>query len=62
MTRKIKNLKSNLKKNFKMKNNNDMSIEISNDYYHNDYDDVSEKQTNESVDDSDEEAAEIFGY
>lgn len=62
MTRKIKNLKSNLKKNFKMKNDNDMSIEISNDYYTNDYDDVSEKQTNESVDDSDDDAAEIFGY
>lgn len=45
-----------------MKNNNDMSIEISNDYYANDYDDVSEKQTNESVDDSDKEAAETFGY
>ena len=62
MTRKIKNLKNNLKKNFKMKNDNDMSIEISNDYYANDYDDVSEKQTNESVDDSDNDAAEIFGY
>lgn len=62
MTRKIKNLKSNLKKNFKMKNDNDMSIEISNDYYTNDYDDVSEKQTNESVDDSDDDAAETFGY
>lgn len=62
MTRKIKNLKSNLKKNFKMKNDNDMSIEISNDYYANDYDDISEKQTNESVDDSDKEAAETFGY
>ena len=62
MTRKIKNLKSNLKKNFKMKNDNDMSIEISNDYYANDYDDISEKQTNESVDDSDDNAAEIFGY
>lgn len=62
MTRKIKNLKSNLKKNFKMKNDNDMSIEISNDYYHNDYDDISEKQTNESVDDSDDDAAETFGY
>lgn len=45
-----------------MKNNNDMSIEISNDYYANDYDDISEKQTNESVDDSDKEAAETFGY
>lgn len=62
MTRKIKNLKSNLKKNFKMKNDNDMSIEISNDYYTNDYDDISEKQTNESVDDSDDDAAETFGY
>ena len=62
MTRKIKNLKSNLKKNFKMKNDNDMSIEISNDYYTNDYDDVSEKQINESVDDSDDDAAETFGY
>ena len=41
---------------------NDMSIEISNDYYANDYDDISEKQTNESVDDSDDDAAEIFGY
>lgn len=41
---------------------NDMSIEISNDYYHNDYDNVSEKQTNESVDDSDDGAAETFGY
>lgn len=41
---------------------NDMSIEISNDYYANDYDDISEKQTNESVDDSDKEAAETFGY
>lgn len=41
---------------------NDMSIEISNDYYHNDYDDISEKQTNESIDDSDDDAAEIFGY
>ena len=45
-----------------MKNDNDMSIEISNDYYANDYDDVSEKQTNKSVDDSDDDAAEIFGY
>lgn len=65
MTRKIKNLKSNLKKNFKMKNDNDMSIEISNDYYHNDYDDYDDvfyKQTNESIDDSDDDAAEIFGY
>ena len=62
MTRKIKNLKSNLKKNFKMKNDNDMSIEISNDYYANDYDDISEKQTNKSVDDSDDDAAETFGY
>lgn len=62
MTRKIKSLKSNLKKNFKMKNDNDMSIEISNDYYANDYDDISEKQTNKSVDDSDDDAAEIFGY
>lgn len=62
MTRKIKNLKSNLKKNFKMKNDNGMSIEISNDYYTNDYDDISEKQTNESVDDSDDDAAETFGY
>lgn len=41
---------------------NDMSIEISNYYYHNDYDDISEKQTNESVDDSDDDAAETFGY
>ena len=41
---------------------NDMSIEISNDYYANDYDDISEKQTNESIDDSDNDAAEIFGY
>lgn len=62
MTRKIKNLKNNLKKNFKMKNDNDMSIEISNDYYANDYDDISEKQTNESVDDSNDDAAETFGY
>ena len=45
-----------------MKNDNDMSIEISNDYYTNDYDDVSEKQINESVDDSDDDAAETFGY
>lgn len=43
-------------------NNNDMSIEISSGYYHNDYDDISEKQTNESVDDSNDEAAEMFGY
>lgn len=43
-------------------NDNDMSIEISNDYYANDYDDISEKQTNESVDDSDDNDAEIFGY
>ena len=41
---------------------NDMSIEISNDYYTNDYDDISERQTNELVDDSDDDAAEIFGY
>ena len=41
---------------------NDMSIEISNDYYDNDYDDISERQTNESVDDSNDDAAEIFGY
>lgn len=41
---------------------NDMSIEISNDYYANDYDDISEKQTNKSVDDSDDDAAETFGY
>ena len=45
-----------------MKNDNNMSIEISNDYYANDYDDISEKQTNELVDDSDDDAAEIFGY
>lgn len=45
-----------------MKNDNEMSIEISSDYYHNDYDDISEKQTNESVDDSNDEAAEMFGY
>lgn len=45
-----------------MKNENDMSIEISNNYYANDYDDVSEKQTNESVDDSNDDAAETFGY
>ena len=62
MIRKIKNLKSNLKKNFKMKNDNEMTIEISSDYYYNDYDDISEKQINESVDDSDAEAAEQFGY
>ena len=41
---------------------NDISIEISNDCYTNDYDDISEKQTNESVDDSDNDAAETFGY
>lgn len=41
---------------------NDMSIEISNDYYDNDYDDISERQTNESVDDSNDDAAETFGY
>ena len=45
-----------------MKNDNDMTIEISNDFYDKDYDDVSEKQTNESVDDSNDEAAEMFGY
>ena len=48
-----------------MKNDNDMSIEISNYYYHNDYDDYDDvfyKQTNESVDDSDDDAAETFGY
>lgn len=45
-----------------MKEENDMTMEISNDYYHNDYDDISEKQTNESVDDSNNEAAEMFGY
>lgn len=45
-----------------MKVDNEMSIEISSDYYHNDYDDISEKQTNESVDDSNDEAAEMFGY
>ena len=45
-----------------MKNDNDMSIEISNDYYVNDYDDISERQINESIDDSDDDAAEIFGY
>lgn len=39
-----------------------MTIEISSDYYYNDYDDISEKQINESVDDSDAEAAEQFGY
>ena len=50
-----------LKKQMKEKDN-DMSIEISNDYYANDYDDVSEKQTNESVDDSNNDAAETFGY
>lgn len=50
-----------LKKQMKEKDN-DMSIEISNDYYANDYDDISEKQTNESVDDSDDDAAETFGY
>lgn len=41
---------------------NDISIEISNDYYANDYDDISERQTNESVDDSNDDAAETFGY
>lgn len=45
-----------------MKNDNDMSIEISNDYYANDYDDISEKQINESVDDSNDDAAKTFGY
>lgn len=45
-----------------MKEENDMTMEISNDYYNNDYDDISEKQTNESVDDSNDEAAEMFGY
>lgn len=50
-----------LKKQMKEKDN-DTSIEISNDYYTNDYDDVSEKQTNESIDDSNKEAAETFGY
>lgn len=41
---------------------NDMLIEISNDYYANDYDDISKKQINESVDDSNDDAAETFGY
>lgn len=41
---------------------NDVSIEISNDCYANDYDDISEKQTNKSVDDSDDDATETFGY
>lgn len=50
-----------LKKQMKEKDN-DMSIEISNDFYDKDYDDVSEKQTNKSVDDSNDEAAEMFGY
>lgn len=45
-----------------MKNDNDMSIEISNDCYANDYDDISEKQINQSVDDSNDDAAETFGY
>ena len=45
-----------------MKVNDEMAIEISNDFYDKDYDDVSEKQTNESVDDSNDEAAEMFGY
>lgn len=45
-----------------MKVDDEMSIEISSDYYHNDYDDISEKQTNELVDDSNDEAAEMFGY
>lgn len=57
-----KELKRQYNKDYKMKNDNDMSIEISNDYYANDYDDVSEKQTNESVDDSNDDAAETFGY
>lgn len=60
--KKIKNLKSNLKKNFKMKNENDMTIEISNDFYNKDYDDVSIQEIETSEDDSDVEAAEQFGY
>lgn len=60
-------MKTHLKDLLKLKkqmkeNDNDMTMEMSNDYYNNDYDDVSEKQTNKSVDDSDKEAAEIFGY
>lgn len=62
MIKKIKNLKSNLKKNFKMKNENDMTIEISNDFYNKDYDDVSIQEIETSEDDSDVEAAEQFGY
>ena len=62
MIKKIKNLKSNLKKNFKMKNENDMTIKISNDFYNKDYDDVSIQEIETSEDDSDVEAAEQFGY
>lgn len=60
--KKDKELKGQYNKDYKMKNDNDTLIEISNDYYANDYDDVSEKQTNESVDDSNDDAAETFGY
>lgn len=45
-----------------MKNNNDMSIEISNDFYDKDYDDISVQEIETSEDDSDAEAAEQFGY
>lgn len=45
-----------------MKNENDMIIEISNDFYNKDYDDVSIQEIETSEDDSDVEAAEQFGY
>lgn len=45
-----------------MKNDNDMTIEISNDLYDKDYDDISVQDIETSEDDSDAEAAEQFGY
>ena len=43
-------------------NNEDMTIEISNDLYDKDYDDISVQEIEASEDDSDAEAAEQFGY
>lgn len=43
-------------------NDNDMTMEMSNDYYNNDYDDVSQNIANDYQDDSDDEMANKFGY
>ena len=45
-----------------MKNDDEMTIEISNDFYDKDYDDISVQNIETSEDDSDAKAAEQFGY